>query len=41
MYLNLMIDMLMQSVEVVTELEKKTLGNYVKKASTDLATRSI
>ena len=30
-----------ESVEVVTELEKKTLGNYVKKASTDLATRSI
>ena len=27
--------------EVVTEVSKKTLGNYVKKASTDLATRSI
>ena len=27
--------------EVVTEVSKKTLGSYVKKASTDLATRSI
>jgi len=30
-----------EEVEVVNEVSKKTLGNYVKKASTDLATRSI
>ena len=30
-----------EEVEVVNEVSKKTLGNYIKKASTDLATRSI
>ena len=30
-----------EEVEVVNEVSKKTLGSYVKKASTDLATRSI
>ena len=30
-----------EEVEVVNEVSKKTLGTYIKKASTDLATRSI
>ena len=30
-----------EETEVVNEVSKKTLGNYIKKASTDLATRSI
>jgi len=30
-----------QAVQALDEVSKKTLGNYIKKASTDLATRSI
>ena len=30
-----------EEVEQIDELSKKTMGNYIKKASTDLATRSI